>query len=301
MADQSDVEQALVGIVATALYPSGVATAADLSPVNGAVTNISRGWPTGTTLDAALAAQSVLVRVYPEPGMTRNTTRFMLEWRTAYPPAATTLTASVSGSVVTFGGSGSASHVVAVIFGSTVLAYRLLPGDTPSSVAAALAAQVRNALAAGPVLTLPTNLPVTARVNVDQMTSVEVRRQDQGFRVSVWSANDAARDATASAIDQALTAIPVNDQLGNPEAAGSMFLPLADGSFGWLRYRNTVNLDGAEKAGLYRRDLCYLVEYGTDVATSAPPFNVGEIPFDGYSGMVIERGQTITPTGTIIV
>lgn len=301
MADQSDVEIALTNIVTAALYPAGVITSADLSPVNNAVTNISRGWPTGTTLDAALAAQSVLVRVYPEPGMTRNTTRFMLEWRPAEPPAATTLTASVSGSTVTFGGTGSPAHVVAVIFGKTVTAYRLLPGDTPSSVASALALQVPNALAVGPALTLPTTLPVTARINVDQMTSVEVRRQDQGFRVSVWSANDVARDATAAAIDQALAAIATSDASGNPESFGSMFLPLADGSFGWLRYRNTVNLDGAEKAGLYRRDLCYLVEYGTDVAASAPPFNVGEIPFDGYSGMVIERGQTITPTGTIIV
>lgn len=301
MADQSDVEKSLVSIVTAALYPSGVATAADLSPVNNAITNISRGWPTGTTLDAVLAAQSVLVRVYPEPGMTRNTTRFFLEWRPTYPPAETTLTADVSGSAVTFGGTGSPAHVVAVIFGNTSVAYRLMPGDTPSSVAAALAAQVSGASASGAVLALPTNLDVEARIAVDQMTAVEVRRQDQGFRVSVWSANDTARDATATAIDQALAAIATNDANGNPEPAGSMFLPLADGSFGWLRYRNTVNLDGAEKAGLYRRDLCYLVEYGTEVASSDPTFNVGKIGLSGYSGAVIERGQTATPAETLIV
>jgi hypothetical protein len=264
VADQSDVEIALTALITATIFPNGVG-AGPIAAVGNVLVDIRRGWPLPATLDIALAAGTdVLVRIYPEPGMTRNTSRFTLQWRdTVHMPP--TLTASVTGSTVTFGGTGDASHVAGVMVGSPpfgmTFAYRLLPSDGPADVATAFKALIGGSTgAAGNVLTILTNLPVIARVVNDQGAFLETRRQDQGFRVSIWSANNVARDAVASAIDSALAYLV--DPNGNPWM--NLILPI-DNSAGWLRYRATYNLDNSEKAGLYRRDLCYLCEYPTSL------------------------------------
>jgi hypothetical protein len=264
LADQSQVEQALTDLITETIYPAGPG-AGPISAVGDILVDIRRGWPLPTTLDIALASGSdVLVRIYPEPGMTRNTSRFTLQWRDI-PHVDPTFTASVTGSAVTFGGTGDDTHIAGVMVGSppfgTPYAYRLLKNDGPTEVAAAFQSMIGGSTSAvGGVLTLLTNKPVIARVVNDQGAFLETRRQDQGFRVSVWSANHTARDAVAGAIDNAFAYL--TDANGNP----TMNLVLEpDNSAGWLRYRSTYNLDGAEKAGLYRRDLCYMVEYPTSL------------------------------------
>lgn len=264
MADQSNVEVALTDLITETIYPAGPG-AGPISSVGDILVDIRRGWPLPTTLDIALASGTdVLVRIYPEPGMTRNTSRFTLQWRDT-PHVTPTLTASVAGSVVTFGGTGDVSHIAGVMVGSpphgVPYAYRMLTGDGPIEVAGAFQALIGGSTSAvNGVLTLLTNLPVIARVVNDQSLFQEIRRQDQGFRVSVWSANNVARDAVAAAIDVALAYLV--DANGNP----TMNLVLEpDNSAGWLRYRSTYNLDNAEKAGLYRRDLCYMIEYPTSL------------------------------------
>lgn len=262
MADQADVEEALTALITQTIYPNGV-SAGPIAAVGNILVDIRRGWPLPATLDAAIASGGdVLVRIYPEPGMTRNTSRFTLQWRdTAFVPP--TLTVSVAGSTVTFAGTGDASHVAGIRIGppsGTTYAYRLNVGDGPDQVALAFQALIGGSTAViDGSLTLATTMVVTARVINDQGAFLETRRQDQGFRVSIWSANPAARDAVASAIDNALA------YLTNVNGDPTMTIPLPDGSAGWLRYRSTYNMDGAEKAGLYRRDLCYLVEYPTSL------------------------------------
>ena len=301
MADQADVENSLVNIVTGVLYPSGVSGPSAVSPINGAVTSISRGWPVPATLDAILTAKGVLVRVYPEPGMTRNTTRYAPAWKQR-PAVVPTLTASVTGPIVTFGGIGSAAHVAAILWGGQAVNYRLSDGDGPGQVAAYFASVIIGSGLNGNAVSIPTNLDVTVRIEVDQPSSLEVRRQDQGFRVSVWASSFAPRDQTAATIDAALATLPATDEFGNAIATGTMFLALADGSNGWLRYRSTTNLDNAEKAGLYRRDLCYLVEYPTEIVQNAPPFVVGEIPLSAGVDVIVQRGSIVPPsTETITV
>lgn len=267
MADLWQVEQALTDLITATVYPGGTLDPTIATSGVGLV-DIRRGWPLPTTLDIAIASgRDVLVRIYPEGGMSRNTSRFTLQWREEnHVPA--TLAVSTTGSVMTFSGTGDASHVAGVVVGpipnAAGYAYRLLPGDGPTQVAAALAALIPGSSASNGVLTIGTNLPVQGRVVNDQTAFLETRRQDQGFRVSVWSANNIARDAVASLIDNALAYL--TDVNGNP----TMNIVLADNSAGWLRYRSTYNLDGAEKAGLYRRDLCYMIEYPTSLVQSLP-------------------------------
>jgi hypothetical protein len=251
------------------IYPDGALIAPQLFSVVTLV-DIRRGWPLPTTLDIALASgRDVLVRVYPEPGMTRNTSRFTLQYRDL-PTVAPSLFVSVTGATVTFTGSGDASHIAGVMVGSpphgVSFAYRLLLGDGPTEVAIGLQRLIGGSTSAiAGVLTLLTNLPVIARVVNDQQSFLEVRRQDQGFRVSIWSANNAARDAVAALIDSALAYL--TDVNGNPTM--NLVIP-SDNSAAWLRYRSTYNMDGAEKAGLYRRDLCYLIEYPTTIVETFP-------------------------------
>ena len=61
MADQSDVEIALVNVVAAALYPDGT----DKFSVPGPDCRIYRGWPNSAALDADLAAGKINVTVFP--------------------------------------------------------------------------------------------------------------------------------------------------------------------------------------------------------------------------------------------
>jgi hypothetical protein len=260
---------ALVNLITATVYPAG-SLLASVQAAGVSLVDIRRGWPLPTTLDIALASgKDVLVRVFPEAGMTRNTSRFTLQYRDL-PTVAPTLTVSTSGPAVTFGGTGDASHVAGIMVGTPphgqAYAYRLQDGDGPIQVAVALATLIGGSTSAvNGTVTVLTNLPVQGRVVNDQSAYLEVRRQDQGFRISVWSANNAARDAVASAIDQALANLL--DVNGNP----TMNLVIAsDNSAAWVRYRSTYNLDHAEKAGLYRRDLCYMIEYPTSLIQAFP-------------------------------
>ena len=64
MADQSDVEIALVSVVSAALYPNGT----DEASVPGPDCRIYRGWPNSAALDADLAAGKINVTVFPGGG-----------------------------------------------------------------------------------------------------------------------------------------------------------------------------------------------------------------------------------------
>lgn len=299
MADISDVEVALLNLITSTVYPSGTLlpsiTAAGVTLID-----VRRGWPLPATLDIALASNTdVLVRIYPEPGMTRNTSRFTLQWR-ELPHVPATLTVSTTGSTVTFGGTGDASHIAGVLVGSpgfaSAYAYRLLPGDGPTQVAVGLQQLIGGSTSAvNGVLTLMTNLPVQGRVVNDQSAFLETRRQDQGFRVSIWSANNLARDAVASAIDNALAYL--TDANGN----ATMNIVLAsDNSAGWLRYRSTADFDNAEKVGLYRRDLCYLIEFPTSLvqAFSEVLFAVVTVTDDRDSPDIVPN-TPLAPTTTL--
>ena len=73
MADQSDVENALVNLVSAALYPNGT----DEVSVPGPDCRVYRGWPNSAALDTDLAAGKINIRSFPAaaPGAPRRATR----------------------------------------------------------------------------------------------------------------------------------------------------------------------------------------------------------------------------------
>ncbi len=260
MADQADVETALVGVVAAALYPNGP----NAGSVPGPDCRIYRGWPNAAALDNDLRAGKVNVTVYPAPGAGRVSTRYIQEWVGTTASAA--LTAQVSGASITFGGAVAIGQVAGVAIDGVAYAYRIQPGDSPALVAANLTVLVRVARIAsvsGATMTIPGAGEVLARVVMDAPAQQEVRRQTQVFRVTCWCPTPQTRDASAGAID--LVMAPLT------------FLDLADGSEGRLIYAGTTVFDQSQDALLYRRDLLYSVEYATLLNATQPVMLFGEI------------------------
>jgi hypothetical protein len=271
MADQSDVEAALVAVIGGALYPGGLSGPC---AVAGAMCRIYRGWPVPAALDADLAAGTTNVSVVAIAGQSRNTTRwpdsFVQQTQTV-----PTLSATVSGTTVTFGGVGGAGQVAAVIADTAWAAWRLQATDTPQSVAAALArvlSNARSASSSGATLTVPGAIRLIGRVEADQPTLRLSRRQLQAFRATAWCADPATRDAVGSAVDAALSGID--------------FIGLADGTSGRLRYVASVVSDRWEDATLYRRELTYTVDYPTSILLDLPRMAIGAfVPMLGEGGL----------------
>ncbi len=205
MADQSDVETALVELAAAALYPSGSTGPSAVGPV----CRIYRGWPVPAALDADLAAGQINVTVYAVDAPAKTTTRYPSVW-TPTAQSVPTLTASVSGVTAAFEGTAGAGQIAGIAVDGRTYVYRTTASDTPDSVAANLATLVnadRIALLAGSTVTVPGAGTLLARAVADVPAVQEVRRQERDFRVICWCPSPDTRDATASCIDLALAAI----------------------------------------------------------------------------------------------
>ena len=247
MADQSDVEAALIAAAMVALYPQGLSGPSAC----GAPVRLYRGWPESSTLDADLAAGYVNITVFPEEIGERNTTRYLPKWSNPA-PVTPTLTVTTTPDSVTFAGSAGAGQIAGILADAETYVYPCQAGDAPANVAANLASQImanRLVQLSSATITLPGVQRLIARAIATQSVFSQIRRQEQIFRLIGWCADPAIRDAAMIAIDSAL--------------AGLYFLPLADGSVGRSRFRQSITLDRQENASLYRRDLLYSVEYPT--------------------------------------
>ena len=263
MADESDVETALVSLTSAALYPNGTTSPS----VPGPDCRIYRGWPNSAALDTDLAAGRINVTVFPVPGHARTTTRYTQ--RRSGGPTAPSLTVSVSGTSATFGGSGGPGQLAGILIngqGGQSYAYRTQAGDDPALVAGNLATLARATSivqVSGSTLSIPGANGLIARIVADGSAEQEVRRQEQDFRVTCWCPTPAFRDATAISIDIALAQLT--------------FITLPDGSMGKLTYAGTTVFDQSQDALLYRRDLLYQVEYPTILFTLQPAMLFGDM------------------------
>lgn len=249
MADESDVAQALVTIIAGILYPSG-----PLQPSSiGYPSRVYRGWPEADNLDKDLAAKVVNVTVCPWPGMASNTTRY-LDQDLDVSPNAPSIGGQILRQTVTFTGKALVGDVVGLSIRHVGYAYAIQPGDTLNEVAAHFAVALHG-VSQGPMVTLQSGTDIAfAAVSIAQSVR-ETRRTEQGFMVSIWAYDYPSRDAAAVAIDIKLADTP--------------WLALPDTSSARLRWAKTQSSDKAENANLYRRDLCYMAEYPTLAITAA--------------------------------
>jgi hypothetical protein len=276
MATLADVENTIVGTIAAALFPG--TTYAPLSYAAsvpaGLTIKLYRGWPDADTLNKDLAAGKAHVSVFPD-NITRLMTRYLTGWEPATPAAVPSLTVAVSGRTATFGGAASTGQAAGIALGDApylaTYAYRPVAGDTPASVAAAFAALIPRAGAAGAVLTLSGTLPVTALVVADQTATLEVRRQQQQIRVSVWCPDPHSRDTVASLADGEFAGML--DVQGGP----TEFLALPDGTAARVRYQRSYTDDKPSRDTVWRRDLCYVAEYPTILTAVQPAMLFGQM------------------------
>ncbi len=245
MADISDVESALVSLVSSAIYPSGVGSPSAV----GIPCRIYRGWPNAAKLNEDLKNRRGNVSAFPEDGG-HNTTRFPRVWSNPV-VSVPTLTVATAEPVVTFGGTGGAGQVAGIRTNSGAWAYAVQATDTPATVAAALAALVPGAVATGSAVGVAPSAGLLGRVVGTGVSLMEVRRQIRSVRITLWFPDTASRDQAGKLLDAALGSVS--------------WLALADGTAGRLIYRWDATNDVVTKDALWRRDFRYDVEYGTTV------------------------------------
>jgi hypothetical protein len=263
MADLSDVETTIANLVETLIYPQGTSAPS----ITGALTRVYRGWPNQSGLNTDLAAGNVNITIFADARGHRLTTRY-IDPSSPSAPVIPNLTVNVTGQTATFGGTAGLGQVAGLLVDNTAYVHRTQSGDTPTGIAATLAAYIRTQRIVqinGAALTIPGAGSVIGRVVADQSTQAETRRQMQIIRLSCWCPTPASRDATASAIDQGLSQ--------------SAFLTLPDGTAARLRQSGTLVFDQSQNANLYRRDLLLEVEYATTITQILPALIFGDSQF----------------------
>ena len=254
MADLSDVVDALASLADLALYPNG-----DNHPsVAGVAVTIAPGWPIPKQLDAIIKAGNAMMTVYPMPGMDQNVTRFLNEEPQETATPSSSLTMTVSGNEVTVGGAINAGEAAYIGVNRTPYTHAVVASDTPATIAAALAAQIPGASVSGAIVTIGGSVyDIQAGVSAIASLQTEIARQKRVFMLTAWCPSPSTRDAIAQAVDVSFKAIP------------GRRITLADGTYGILIYRGTLQTDEMTTRKVFRRDLRYEVEYGTTQASSA--------------------------------
>lgn len=287
MADISDVANGMVATVAGILFPGVAYVPGAWGTTGGVQVKAYRGWPTSERLDEDLAAGKAHVSVFLDGGVSRDMTRYLPSTKVTGTRAAT-ITATLSGQAITFGGTITAGDVIGITAGTrvagTYYGYRVEAGNTLASIAAQFAAAIPGASSAGAVLTL-IQQSITARVAAPITFSTEVRRQAQGVRVTVWAPTPAIRDTLGATVDSGLA--------GLRDANGNLTRAIAVGTdAGMLSYRSSVDTDMTARDRVWRRDLNYSVEYATSIAESA-------VPLIGIGGAMAVNGAVLEPIGGV--
>lgn len=269
MADLSDVENAIVSTVASAVYPNG-SNGQPSVVSNDAGTalpvKIYRGWPVPAQLDTDLAAGTANISVFSR-GTGTNRTKYTPIFDTVSTPTPT-VSATVVDNTITITGAGSTTtQYVSVILGIwEAVSYTVTPADTPTTIAAALAALISQYVPATPaagVVTVTSSIILKAVVGVQVAQLEEIRRQSEAIQITLWCPTPKTRDNLAVCLE--------------PTLANTVFLPLADTSVARFRYGSTVVSDDRETVQLYRRDLFYDVEYATTIGGIAWQVTVPEV------------------------
>jgi hypothetical protein len=270
MADQSDVENALVAIIANSLYPDGTAAPSAI----GNLCRVYRGMPSAPALDPDLAAGNVNISVLADE-VQKNVTRYPRIWQSVAPVPAS-LACVVTSTSVSFSGACVVGQLAGVAVNGTIFPYAIQVNDSPATVASNLAALLRQAGwlvdYAGTSLNIPGAEMFAARVVQGAGALQEIKRQEQDFSITFWCPDPVSRDASSALVDQAL-AIP-------------QFIALADGSAARLIYAASDVQDGNADAVLYKRIIRYRAEYPTTLAQTTPAMLFGSAGFTANTAFV---------------
>jgi hypothetical protein len=258
MADISDVETAILDRIAAILYPDGTAQGSALTdPATGASVpaRLYRGAPQPAALSADMRAGMLDISIRRE-GEARSTTRVFPAWK-PLPVAPPTLTVSVGGDAVLFGGTPAAGYNAAVVADGAGYVHAVQAGDTPASIAAALALQIGGAASSsGGTLTIPGAADIGATIGTTGTVLKEVARQIRPLQLILWAPGPPVRDAAAKLIVPVLRDTP---RLALPDGSGCRLMTGGDGD----------DDDSAAKEQVWRRVVPIPVEYPTTLTMGA--------------------------------
>jgi len=264
VADQSDVEVALVGQIQSILYPTSTT---EVSAI-GAICRVYRGWPLSASLNADLAAGIVNVSVLPIANSIKPLVSFNDGWLGG--AVAPGMVATTFGNSVVFLGTAGIGQLAGLLVDGVPYVYSSVAGDTVLDVAAQLATMVAGNIAAissGDTVTVPGAISVVGRAAADVGQWQEIRRQRQSFSIIFYCSTPQLRDAAVAWVDLGLAAL--------------RFVALADGSSGRVVFGDTVSQDQNQIASIYRRDLTYHVEYATTLSMTATEMMFGGLGLNG--------------------
>lgn len=264
MAFASDIENALARIAAETLV-AGDYRFGDVVPSTvGPSVRIYRGWPIANVLDADMAALRptsqnpglpiVHVSIYTRPG-TAQTSRYLDVWRKG-PVQPPTLTVAVDHQSIVLSGVPSSHSVVGCTVHGRNYSYRPTALDTIEAVASSLADLIPDAYAVGGRIQLP-EVPAYVGSLMDSLMYREVRRQTEGFLITVWAPTPDTRDLVAPVLDQAYAEIRC---LALPDGSGTS--PV--GSNG------VVQSDQTGKSRIWRADILLNINYATTITEWQP-------------------------------
>lgn len=268
MADLTDVQSAIVSLLAQTLYPNGTANPSAVS----STVKIYPGWPDPTTLNNDLSAGTSHVSVFAT-NFSRYVPQYMPVWQTLN-VTAPTIVVTVAGQSFTLSGTISTPQVIGIVSNNKQYTYSVQSTDTLGSVATGIASLIPGATSSGATVNMPNG---SFSVNIATLSTVirEVGRQQQVYQVSVWANSPSLRAQIASLIDPAI------------RVAERLIMP--DSTLANICIFGSQDEDDLQTRQLYVRHLKYNTEYATTQQQSTTTVS---IPF-----------ANVTPNGvqTIIV
>jgi len=255
MADLQDVQDTLASLIAGVIYPQGTGAPS----VTGGDVRIFAGWPAANKLDADLRAGVANVSVFTFD-TEKNTSRYLEPWG-ELSRGTKTIGATVDASVKAFTLTGTVAtpQIVTAIVNGTAFSRAVQDNDTLTTIAAGLATLITAfgiaASSSGPTVSIPDAYRITVNIGVNGKIARVTKRQEKLFQVDIWAASNDARGALAKAID--------------PMLSDMSHIALPDGTSGRMIYVRSQNIDETQPELLYRRVLCYSVDYPTIITADA--------------------------------
>ncbi|GBR44209.1 hypothetical protein [Neokomagataea thailandica] len=277
MAGLSQVGQALAYQCAQLIYPQGL----HAESVTGRQVIIRRGWLLPNDIFAVQGIRNNVdyLTITMVPHNTQSNMPILPEplgrpWRVRQRVAATVDAVSLGDGRVrlVFPSVGAATGVVGIWTEDGRSAARaVMAGDTPVSVAQALATQLDGVLAEDATLSVP-GCSVFARVGGYGESVRTVRRQMQRYRLSIWTADASAREIIGGVVDTAL--------------ADMSWLSFIDGGQGHIHFAGVEDVDTMQNETLFRRDYFYDIQFDVEQVQWSSELMFGGGQFDhGHADM----------------
>ncbi len=261
MSSLNDVQNAMVNVIAPAMYPKGYSSASILGMGNPVF--VAPGDFHKLDLDAGLAVGNTYVSVFAVQGMTRSTTRVRRTFVDDHSNFPANLTLTISGNTVTVGGSLVIGEAAMVIVDNIGYATGVLIGSTLTTVAAALAEQIPYATSVGAVITIQLFTLLSVNVSVQGTSRSILFSRESIMRARVIANNYNFREIVGDAIDVAF-------------GLNGYYMPMPDLISASIKPNKIMEINMHELANAFVRDYLYLVEYHT---TDVETFNTITDPY----------------------